>query len=322
MTSISASRVLLIGGSGFLGQHLMRACRVAHMHVRIADVVMPNPDALNHDVEYLQGDYRDPVFLHRIVDGADIVVHLAHDTMLLNLDYSMDIEFERNIRPAMRLMDACCALGVTKVVFVSSGGTVYGNRVVHTPISEDSRTHPISLYGTSKLMIEQIGFLYNIQKSLPFVVARPTNAYGPGQQPFRGQGFVATAFASALEGRPLNIFGDGSVVRDYVHVRDVADALVTLVQVGRPGEVYNVGTAHGTSLRTLLDQYIIPIVGGEGHELCCQYVPARGVDVTHNVVANDKMLRDTGFVPRIRLAEGLRETWAWLKTLYSHANTK
>lgn len=322
MTSINASRVLLIGGSGFLGQHLMRACRVAEMNVRVADTVLPSVDLLEHDIEYLQGDYRDPAFLHRIVDGADFVVHLAHDTLVLNADCDMDIEFERNIRPALRMMDTCGALGVTKVLFVSSGGTVYGNRSLHQPISEDTRTHPISLYGTSKLMIEQIGFLYHIQKGLPFVVARPTNAYGPGQQPFRGQGFVATAFASALEGRSLNIFGDGSIVRDYVHVRDVADALVALLQFGLPGEAYNVGTAQGISLRTLLDDYIVPILAEDGLELCCQYTPARGVDVAYNVVANEKMLRDTGFAPRVGLEEGLRETWARLKKNYSPTNTK
>jgi UDP-glucose 4-epimerase len=322
VTPINGARVLLIGGAGFLGQHLSRACCLAKMKVRIADVVLPQVCEAKPDVEYLQGDYRDPAFLRRIVDGADFVIHLAHDTILLDPDHNMDIEFERNIRPAMRLMDACSALAVTKLLFVSSGGTVYGNPASHEPISENTRTNPISLYGTTKLMIEQIGFLNHKQNGLPFVVARPANAYGPGQQPFRGQGFVATAFASVLEDRSLNIFGDGSVIRDYIHARDIADAFLALLQYGVPGEVYNVGTACGISLKSLLDEYISPIVGEDGFKLCCKYTPARNVDVVYNVVANDKLCRDAGFAARISLSEGLRETWNWLKKLYGHVHAK
>jgi UDP-glucose 4-epimerase len=317
-----ASRVLLIGGMGFLGRHLARSCLAAGMTVRVADVASPAADSVELGVEYLQGDYCDPLFLRQIVEGADRVVHLVHDAMLLNLDCNMDIEFERNIRPAMRLMDLCSSLGVAKMVFLSSGGTVYGNRLSSQAITEDGVVHPISVYGTSKLMIEHIGFLYHAQKNLPLVAARPSNAYGPGQQPFRGQGFVATAFASALEGRPLTVFGDGSVVRDYIHIRDLADAIVALLRFGRSGEAYNIGNGRGLSLRTLLDDYITPILAADGYALDCQSAPARGVDVAYNVLANDKLLRDTGFRPRIGLEDGLRETWAWLKDIYHRTNTK
>jgi UDP-glucose 4-epimerase len=219
-------------------------------------------------------------------------------------------------------MDLCSSLGVAKMVFLSSGGTVYGNRLSSQAITEDGVVHPISVYGTSKLMIEHIGFLYHAQKNLPLVAARPSNAYGPGQQPFRGQGFVATAFASALEGRPLTVFGDGSVVRDYIHIRDLADAIVALLRFGRSGEAYNIGNGRGLSLRTLLDDYITPILAADGYALDCQSAPARGVDVAYNVLANDKLLRDTGFRPRIGLEDGLRETWAWLKDIYHRTNTK
>lgn len=318
MSSVSAPRVLLIGGLGFIGQHLTRACRLVGLTVRVADVVRPKVDAIQEGVEYIQGDYGSPSFLRVILEGADIVVHMAHDSILINSDCNMDIEFERNIRPAMRLMDSCIHMGISKLLFLSSGGTVYGNHSEHSPITEESSTHPISLYGTSKLMIEQIGFLYHVQKGLPFLVARPSNAYGPGQFPFRGQGFVATAFASALEGRPLNIFGDGSVVRDFIHVRDIADALLSLVRNGYLGNSYNIGTAQAISIRTLVEKYISPIIEEDGFELLYQYTTARGVDVAYNVVTNSKLFRDTGFVPEISLDEGLRETWAWLKTHYIH----
>lgn len=307
-----APRVLLIGGTGFIGRHLVQACQASGMTVRIADIV-PNRDSWEGmGAEYFQGDYRAQEFLDDIIRGMDMVVHLVHDTMLLNLECNMEFEFERNIQPAIRLMDACCAHDIRKLLFISSGGTVYGRSLEDQPISEDARTSPISLYGTSKLMIEKIGFLYYVQKNLPFIVARPGNAYGPGQQPFRGQGFIATAMASALQGRQLEIFGDGSVVRDYIHAHDLAYALVALLIRGQVGEAYNVGTAQGTTLRELLDGYIVPILSEAGYNLDIRYTPARGVDVPYNVLANTKIMNGTAFTPRISLDVGLRETLAWL----------
>lgn len=308
-------KVLLIGGTGFIGQHLVGACLAAGMRVRIADVV-PNSDTwAAMGVEYCQGDYRVQTFLDDILSGMDMVVHLVHDTMVLSLDCNMESEFERNIQPAVRLMDACCAHSVKRLLFISSGGTVYGKTLTDLPIPEDARTSPISLYGTSKLMIEKIGFLYCIQKSLPFIVARPGNAYGPGQQPFRGQGFIATAMASAIQGLPLQIFGDGSVVRDYIHASDVADALVALLFQGRVGETYNVGTARGTSLRELLEGYIVPALTEADYTLDVRYMPARGVDVQYNVLDNSKILNSTSFVPQVELNAGIKQTLDWLQSI-------
>lgn len=315
-------KVLVIGGMGFIGQYLVRACCEAGMTVRVADIVAPVIDAAERDVEYLQGDYRDEVFLHRIIDGVNMVVHLAHDTILLDLNCNIESEFNRNILPAVRLMDACHASGVAKFLFVSSGGTLYGNYEPHEPITEDAQKRPISVYGISKLIIEQLGFLYYEQKKLPFIAARPGNAYGQGQLPFRGQGFIATALASALQYKTLNIFGDGSVVRDYVHAQDIADALVALLKQGRIGEAYNIGTARGTSLRTLIDDCIVPIISDEGYALICNFEPERRADVIYNVLANDKLRVDTGFCPRIALGEGIRSTWQWLKKINSFEDKK
>ncbi|WLQ17383.1 NAD-dependent epimerase/dehydratase family protein [Hahella aquimaris] len=313
MNTPEASRVLILGGMGFIGQHLTQACRSAGMIVRVADMFLPAPEARQDGVEYVDGDYKDSEFLQSILEEVDSVVHLVHDTMILNQECNMDVEFERNVRPAMHLMDMCCVKKIKKFLFVSSGGTVYGDQLNRQPIVENSSTKPISLYGTSKLIIENIGFLYNIQKNLPFIVARPGNAYGPGQKPFRGQGFVATAFASALKGEVLNIFGDGSVVRDYIHARDLADALVAILRFGKLGEAYNIGTSNGVALHTLLNEYITPILEDDGYTLQCQYTPPRGVDVSYNVLSNDKLRRDTNFSPIIELSDGLRETLMWLK---------
>lgn len=305
--------VLLIGGCGFIGKHLTNACQKAGMTVRVADSILPIESQCDTNVEYFHGDYRNPDFLLRIMDNVDYVVHLAHDTILLNIDCNMSLEIERNILPSIKLMEICNSSQISKLLFVSSGGTVYGNRASHEPIIEESAKHPVSVYGTTKLMIEQLGFLYHAQKNLPFIVARPGNAYGPGQLPFRGQGFIATAFASALLNQPMSVFGDGSVVRDYIHVTDIAEALVALLQHGRAGEAYNVGTALGSSLRNIIDDFINPILSEENYTLIYNYEPGRRADVDFNVLSNAKLLHDTGFSPKISLNEGLSNTWEWIK---------
>lgn len=305
--------MLLIGGGGFIGRNLANACVAAGMVVRVADATGSDDLQKDRNIEFMKGDYCDPEFLRCIIESVDFVVHLAHDAMLLNIDCNMSIEIERNILPTIHLMDVCSASHISKFLFVSSGGTVYGNCTVRAPISEDATTHPVSVYGTTKLMIENIGFLYHIQKNLPFIVARPGNAYGQGQLPFRGQGFIATALASAECARPLSVFGDGSVVRDYIHVIDIANALVALLLYGRIGEAYNVGTASGTSLRALIDDFITPIVSTEGRTLECIYETERLADVDYNVLSNAKLKSDTGFFPRISLDKGLGEAWEWIK---------
>jgi UDP-glucose 4-epimerase len=306
-------RVLLIGGTGFIGSHLVEACLSSGMHVRIVGRTA-NANASHAAVEYIRGDYGDIELLPRILDGIDMVVHLAHHNLAASRNCDMEADFDQNTRPVIRLMDACCTRHVKRLLFVSSGGAIYGNTRNSGVITEESETLPISVYGTSKLITERIGFLYRLQRDLPFVVARPANAYGPGQRPYRGQGFIATAIASAIQGKKLQIFGDGTSVRDYIHAADIGAALVALLREGHIGEAYNVGTGYGVSLRELLDQYLVPIVHEAGLALDVEYLPPRAVDVSYNVLSTKKLQTTTGFKPKIAFKEGLRETLIWLRS--------
>ncbi len=312
---MSKERILLIGGAGFLGRYLARECLRADMAVRIIGRGPAPEQPVVGNFHYFRGDYRDPTLLEPLVKEADIVVHLAHDNIRPSIVSDMRCELEQNIQPAINLISICLRHGVSRFVLVSSGGTVYGNTPHREPIAENVATHPITSYGCSKLCLEQIGYLSHIQDKLPFIVARPANAYGPGQRPFMGQGLIATAFGSALKGQPLNIFGDGGAVRDYIHVQDIAEGLLALIQRGRLGETYNIGTARGIALKTLIEEYINPIVAADGLQLACEYQPARSTDVAYNVLTSAKLELHAGFSPKTDFAEGLRETWTWVKQL-------
>ncbi|SAL66488.1 dTDP-glucose 4,6-dehydratase [Caballeronia arvi] len=311
------SRVLLIGGGGFIGRHIAHACLRNHSRVRVVDVHRPTvsaepADGLAPDAEVMVGDYASVTFLRDALRDVDVAVHLAHDAMRMNVECDMPEEYERNILPATRLMEACIDAGVKKFIFISSGGTVYGNQPAGTPITESVPMRPVSLYGTSKLCIEHVASLYFSQRELPAIIVRPGNAYGPGQIPFRGQGLVPTALASGLTGRKVTIFGNGHAVRDYVHVRDIADAVARLTEYGKPGEVYNIGTSVGVSVRELLDDHIAPALKAAGFELDVSYTPPRRADVEYNVLDSARLTAHTGWRPTIRLQDGIQEVLDWL----------
>jgi Nucleoside-diphosphate-sugar epimerases len=318
------NKVLLIGGGGFIGARLVQHCVAAGLSVRVADVVQPAavPKIADKPVEYVVGDFDRPADLDRMLDGVDAVVHLVHRAMLLGLDSSMLQEIERNVAPTVRLFDRCLADKRVRLVFVSSGGTVYGEPAQHAPISERSVLRPISVYGTSKAMIEQVLGLYAAQRGLQAIVVRPGNAYGAGQQPFKGQGLIPTVMASALQGKPVTIYGDGSAVRDYIHVDDIARGILAAIQTGRAGETYNIGTGLGTSINALINDFIQPAMAGHGVRVDLQYAQPRGVDVAYNVLDPTKLAQDCGFRASIGLRAGIAQTWNWILSSYGGAHDR
>jgi UDP-glucose 4-epimerase len=148
---------------------------------------------------------------------------------------------------------------------------------------------------------------------MPYVIVRPGNAYGPGQRPYTGQGLVATAIASLMQHKELTMFGGEEIVRDYVHVEDLAKAITAVLEHGQIAATYNIGTAVGTSNKTVVDlveaeakrQNLDPVIKRQ---------PARPFDVPTNVLDSGKLTDDTGWKPTKSFEEGVKETWAWLQT--------
>jgi UDP-glucose 4-epimerase len=212
-----------------------------------------------------------------------------------------------NLPAAIRLFQTAASLPIRRLVFVSSGGTTYGP-MDRLPIGEEAATRPISPYGISKLAIENYAFMYRATHALPIICVRPGNAYGPGQIPFTGQGFVGTAMASLLAGKELVLYGE--TIRDFIHVRDVAAGIVAALDKGTLGARYNIGCGEGRSTREVLER-IVALARPDGHEPRVSVLPARPFDVPANVLDAGRLQRDTGWKPTIAFDQGLRETWAW-----------
>lgn len=304
--------IILIGGNGFIGRHLASMLADQNYGVTVLGRnSLPVAKQLKN-VRYLIGDYRDEATLASVLTKNQVVIHLAHEAIKVTGGFDIAQEVQANVMPAEGLFRACLEHNIKKIILVSSGGTVYGDPNIRSPLNENSPANPISLYGTSKLFIERVALLSNHQDGLPVSIVRPANAYGPGQLPFTGQGIIATAFGSAYLNKDITMFGNGETIRDYVHVDDVARSIMMLMESGRSGETYNIGTGVGTSIRELLLDHIGPVAERDGYKLRILKHQARGVDVSYNVLDTSK-ISQLMKTPPISLSQGIEESWAWIK---------
>jgi UDP-glucose 4-epimerase len=204
-----------------------------------------------------------------------------------------------------------------RLVITSSGGTIYGP-AIRLPIIEDDKTAPISPYGITKLTIERYALMFHQLSALPVTIVRPANAYGLGQKPFTGQGFIATAMGRILRREPITVYGESGTIRDYLHVKDIASGILCVLENGRLGEIYNLGSGIGRTNREVL-KIIQPMVENKGFTIDIDYSNPRGFDVPANVLSYGKILNHTNWQPRISFESGLLEMWEGMPS-FLHSN--
>jgi len=302
---------LVLGGAGFIGSHLAEALLQAGHRVRIFD--RPHLDRLpaflqRGEFEVFTGDFLNPRTLSPALDGSEIVFHLVSTTLPKTSNDNPMYDIESNVMGTLRLLELCRQQGVRKVVFASSGGTVYGvPRSV--PIDESHPTDPICSYGIHKLAIEKYLQLNHRIHGLDYCVVRPANLYGPRQRLDIAQGAVAVFLDRALRGKPIQVWGDGSAVRDYLYVGDAAEALLKAAAFEGAPRLFNIGSGAGTSLTQLIKE----IEALLGRAVPVEYTAARSLDVPANVLDASLARRHLGWAPRTSLAEGLRRTHASMR---------
>ena len=299
---------LVLGGAGFIGSHLAEALARDGHRVRIFD--RPHVDRLPQlqRFELFTGDFLNPQALAPAIAGAEVVFHLISTTLPKNSNDNPAYDVESNVLGTLRLLELCRSHKVRKLVFVSSGGTVYGPPR-STPVREDHPTDPICSYGVHKLMVEKYLQLEHHLHGLDYSVVRPPNLYGPRQRLDTAQGAVAVFLDRVLRGEPIEIWGDGSVVRDYIYIADAVEALVKASRFKGEPRVFNLGSGRGTSLKELVAE-IEKLVG---KPVKVNYSAARALDVPVNVLDASAAARHLGWRASTPLAEGLRRTYDWLR---------
>jgi UDP-glucose 4-epimerase len=310
MTALRGRTCLVLGAGGFIGSHLCHALLRAGALVHGFGRRPAYPDSLPA-IRWSTGEFNDRAALARAVDGEEVVFHLLGGTTpeVSNTDPVADLTM--NTIGSVQMMELCRAAGVRRIVFVSSGGTVYGiPRSV--PITEAHPTDPISAYGINKLTVEKYLGLFEHLHGMTATVLRVANPFGPYQSPQRRQGVIAALIAGCLAGRPLEIWGDGLVVRDFLYATDLAEAMVAAAEYDGPGRVFNVGSGIGRSIREVAGD-ITACLGLPPAEVV--YKPGRKADVPANVLDVSLIRREMGWQPRIAWEDGLRRTAAWIGSL-------
>ncbi|MFD2786680.1 NAD-dependent epimerase/dehydratase family protein [Hymenobacter rubripertinctus] len=310
MPAAISTTTCVIGGAGFIGRAV-----VAELVARGRQVIVvgrgDSPQGLPAGVRYLENSVEAGTDVVRIaLEAATEVVDLAYATSPGTSFQDPVNDILVNVPETVRLFELAATMShLRKFVWISSGGTVYG-RTPAVPISELHQTLPLSPYGITKLALEKYAHMYFETRQLPIVCVRPANAYGQGQRPYSGQGFVATAIASILDGRPLMLFGEQGTVRDYLHVTDMATGIVAALLEGVPGEVYNLGSGEGFTNRQVLDM-LTPLAQVSGHSVVVEIKPPRPFDVPANILDCHKLQAATGWQREVSLEQGLAQTWAW-----------
>lgn len=303
------TNTLVIGGAGYIGAHLVPQLIATGRRVTVLGRNATPRYELSVGAVYVAGDFSQLGLISRLLDTHQEVIHLAYATVP-NTSFENPLgDLLQNLPPTVQLFSEAADRGA-KLILVSSGGTVYGE-AEKLPIRETHRTKPISPYGVTKLTLEKYAYLYAATHGLKYVCVRPANAYGVGQRPFAGQGFIATAMASALRGRPIKIFGEHGTVRDYLYVSDLASGIVGALVHGRLSETYNLGSGIGLSNLEVIEVFK-PLMHEIGCEVQIENLPERAFDVKSNVLDSTKLQIDTGWKPQVELNEGLSITRDWL----------
>lgn len=297
-------KCLVLGGSGFLGANLCLALQNTALQVSYFSRT-PNHVA---GIDWIPGDFNVDDDLKNAVSGIDIVFHLVCTSTPASGDRNPLLDAQENLIQTLKLLDACRDSGVKRVIFVSSGGTLYGDaKIVPTP--EDSAEQPVCAYGISKLSIEKYLALYERLYGLVAISLRVANPYGPLQHSKKQQGAVGVFINKALRSEPIEIWGDGSVVRDYIYVSDVIDALTLAAKYSGEYRVFNIGSGVGLSLSSLLAK----IESVLDTKLAVRYDKARSVDVARSVLDCSRARRELDWQPAVDMDEGISKTMEWIR---------
>jgi len=298
---------IVIGGSGFIGNHLARKLLNQYYPVTIfsrSDSQQnTNLSDIISKISYIKGDIIDSKLLGSIITSDSYIFDLATSSV----PASSSAQTFDEIQSHVNLIQFCCQKKVKKIIFASSGGGVYGHKKV-MPISEFQHLQPSSPHAIGKCTIEYFLDYYCTQKQIPFVIYRISNPYGPGQTPKTGFGLIPTLFANVLSGTPPTLYDKGQAVRDFIYIDDLIEAITISFSKNNKYNFYNIGSGIGTkiiniwsAIKTITDSKLEP-----------QLLPKRIFDVKKSILDIKRFNQEYNWKPNTKLHKGLNQTWDWV----------
>jgi UDP-glucose 4-epimerase len=297
--------ILIIGGNGFIGSHLVEVLKYEY-NVTVFDRSPSQFVVESPEVNYIYGDFSDTALLSLALDNMQIVYHLLTTTVPFTANIDPVFDITTNLVATVKFLDLVVEKGVHRVVYSSSGGTVYGNPQ-YLPIDEKHPCSPIDSYGIVKNTIERYVELYALRNKFSFLIVRPSNPYGPGQNYTKNQGLIGKLIYSSITQEKFTIWGDGSAVRDYIFIDDLT-SFFKVAGLSEESGVFNAGSGMGMNINQIIAalskiiDYMPPIV----------YTETKGT-IVDKVVLDIKKSKDKfDWSPKTTLEKGLLIHKNWM----------
>ncbi len=303
-----AIKTLTIGGSGYIGSHLIP--KLIKSGRNVTDISTHEHHHIHDKFNFKRiiGNYSDKDLLDKTIRDFDEVILLAYSSNSLAMNNYAEI-LVKNVIPAINLFNICSKRNI-KIIYFSSGGSIYGKQD-KLPIKEIFNTNPISLYGLSKLTLEKFLISLSEDRKFNYLIIRPSNVYGYDETypPNNSKiGFIHSSFAAIKDRKPISIFGSSGLIRDYIHISDLVDGTVCLISKEINNEIFNIGTSVGSSNIEIFNE-IKDIIEEYKLDITKIHLPERPVDDYKNILNCEKLYEFTNWKSKINLKLGLKMTF-------------
>ncbi len=302
-------KIFITGGTGFIGTHLVRALTQAGHEITIVARNRNRGNRYAHKyqgVKYIYGDLLNNFSFKRHTKNVDIVIHLFWSNIPRSGPEFLKQDLINSVSYGIDLLQACVTNGVKKLIFASSGGTVYGIPE-EIPTTEEKLLKPISSYGLTKSVFEKYIHFFHNQFEMSYAILRLSNVYGPGQNLRVQQGVMSHWLRSIIDKQRIELWGDGMAIRDYIYIDDVVSAFLKILELGS-SEILNISSNKGVSLNELIDLLT--------HDLGLEFEVVRksfdNSDVPINILDNSQARTLLNWEPKTELIDGLRNTYDYL----------
>lgn len=296
----------MLGGGGFIGRPLVAAlAKKGHEVTSFERRHTQMPDGIHT----ITGDFMNEDDLEQAIAGQEYVFHFISTTNPASSAQNPLLDIESNIRMSVKIMQLCVKHNVKRLIFPSTS-TIYGY-TLDRPFKEEDATRPISPYAISKLSIERYLDFFEHKHGLGYLSLRITNPYGEGQKPTGSQGVIAIFLKLVLDGSPITVFGDGSMVRDYLYIDDLIDCIVDIFDKKTKHSVYNLGSGTSTSVNDIIDT----IKKITEKQIVVDHKPSRVSDVQRVELDSRRLQEEFSFSPSTSLEEGINKAWGYIQKL-------
>lgn len=298
---------LVMGGTGFIGSHVVDKLLEQGCKVRVFSRNAEKFRALPKDVEYVWGSFDDTFAMAEALQGVSVVIHAITTSLPGTSNLNIKEDIRSNLLNTVQLLELCVQKDIEHLCFLSSGGTVYGV-AEEFPIKETHPLAPLNSYGILKATIENYIRMYHKLNGIDYTILRITNPYGPRQGHIGTQGFIGSALNKIANNQTINIWGDGSIIRDFIYIEDTAE-IVAQTAIEKNHGTYNIGSGDGVNLNKVLA--IISEVTEISPKIT--YESGRNIDVPVSYVDTSKALEKLGWSSKTTLKSGIDKHWKWIK---------